>query len=188
MREEDIFGITTGQAYISEIGQRICISLSDKCRLYKYDKRIGTYIDVYFDHIDKEQLKKEMRWRSYNEIYGTPFNKLLMYLEIEAYNFDEDKYEAIQPKNTSYFEVENKNTKQLKILLKACHLDDNGSVKFKIKYLFKEHLSISTGFLGRKIEFYSDTYESKETIILENKLLQEANGNNEIDEDNWGFF
>ena len=90
MKESDIFGTKRGKEYINVSGQRIDMTLSKECRIYKYEKKIGTYIDVYFDHVDKEQLKKNMRWESCKEekCWQLPLRKFLMYLEFEAYNFE----------------------------------------------------------------------------------------------------
>ena len=192
MKADEIFINDNSREDVYKYNQRFSFSLSNECRLYRYEKKIGVYLSIYFDSFDFSTLKEHFlssrtKLKSDECHYSSsnPYIKLRAY----AFNYDTQQYERIEIRgNDGYYPCEHKKSKNGELILSPEHISSDSKIQIKFDYKFGFTKSESTGFLHLNTSYFeyetsSDTLELESVIQAQRSYSQ----NNTYDDQGCDF-
>ena len=185
MNDEEIFGQNQYENFINHNGNRVCFALSRRCRLYKYDKKIGVNLSLYTDYISNELF--DDFYLSVSEPCECFFDTVyVIYADVNVYNFSTNSFEKL---DDFIFEANPKQWFTNELKLSSCHISDNSQVKIKISYTFGKVQYATRGFIGKKQykDFYKE-YKHNDDIVLESTLSAEDNPGGRRKNSDWEGF
>lgn len=193
MNINDIFDDNGRRAYVSVNGQRFAFTVSEECKKYYFDKTLGVYLNIYFDHIDIDLIQSELE--GIKDTYQTGIDYSLeiagpqLTIKPYAFNVETNQYDLLNVNGETFFALNGKNKKSVgtELVILPAHVDDNGSIQLLIKFAIGEKVMTRYGFLGNKTREDNFSYkpskvELKTTLVAERKRNDYVSRNDEANE------
>lgn len=152
MKFSDIFVNDESVVDISIYNQRISFKGGDKCRIYRFDKKIGVPLSLYCDYYDEPELNNHLTSNMVNsDVINNYMIGTYVYVEVEAKNVDTGTYEKIDLKGGNLLEISSKRKSKVELTLSAEHINDDSKYQIRIHYRFISILEERKGFLLRNV-------------------------------------
>ena len=166
MKKEDIFGTETNSFYACTNGIKYTIQLDNRCRLYRYEKKIGVLLGCFTKSINPDILNELL----YDDS-SCILESIKLTAQVNVYNFEKQQFEKLQ-EITFGLNVNKRNTAEL--LLDAEHINNDGKIIVKIYHSISfEYSKIECGFLRRYYNICSKEIFKDKEITLETILEEE---------------
>lgn len=198
MNIKDIFGEENSECYFNENGQRLAFSLSNQCRLYRYDKKIGVCLSVYFDHIDEMQLDDALSQQpvvsdiNYGFDVSVPGPQIA--IKVLAHNYTTGNDDVVEfTDNKSTFNMISKKTARAEVLLSPEHINDDSVIHLQVKCVIGNVKYVKRALFSRnKSNVEIRTFNPKgfelETTLTEERRYPYSNNNYSSDQNGGDYY
>ena len=151
MKFEEIIEQVESRADFALYGQRFSLIAGNKCRIYRFEKKLGVHLTMYCDHQDpslSDYATTSQENQDFSSVKGEgPF----MIVKVEALNVETNEFEQIELRGGNAFPFQHKKSSHIEMILDPAHINDDSKFTIRVHFRFLLINEIRKGFLQKRV-------------------------------------